>query len=676
MAGEKRRRRFRVFAACALAVAGSAPVAALGATYTVTSLADAPTGGTLREAIELANVDPNVDVIEFDPALTGIISLTSGELAITQSVTIVGPGANSLAVAGAGARAFNIYEPYTQLASSISGLTIQGGSADDGGCLFARNASLELDGVVFENCAATSDGGAIFIDGDDNYDVALELVDCVITGNTAGAQGGGIKIEHLYGSASFIDTKIADNESFFAGGGARIEHRGALLFERCSITGNDGSVGGGLALLGVFSPATIDHCTISGNTAMGNGGGVASALHSNLELTYSTLSGNDAGEYGGALLASGSTVWLYGSTVSGNSSGDAGGGLALINSAGTVEYSTLSGNSSDENGGAIYAKHNPLIVRGTILANSTATPAGDLSVYFTSTATLDYCLVETPASATFTGSGNVLDQDPLLGPLQDNYGPTPTHLPAVNSPAVDAGNPSFSAPPLSDQRGLPREGGVAVDIGAVERIELDNGDPVPGGDCTPELGAAVCVSGHCATASDQCIPEGGCADDSDCSPPSVCELGTFSCGADSATGGAGGSGAGGDTSAAGHPNGGGGRPDVDAAGAGGDSSQSAGGAEGDPSDHAAGSGGDQGSAGSAGKAGSTGNAGRPATSGGTSSAGSPPVDSEEDGGCGCEVPGSPGNSNGLFASLLLMLAAVRRHTVRTAPGGTRARRRS
>jgi hypothetical protein len=54
--------------------------------------------------------------------------------------------------------------------------------------------------------------------------------------------------------------------------------------------------------------------------------------------------------------------------------------------------------------------------------------------------------------------------DPLLGPLQDNGGPTLTHALLDGSPALDAGT-SDGAPP-TDQRGVPRDN--PPDIGAYE----------------------------------------------------------------------------------------------------------------------------------------------------------------------------------------------------------------
>jgi pectin methylesterase-like acyl-CoA thioesterase len=55
--------------------------------------------------------------------------------------------------------------------------------------------------------------------------------------------------------------------------------------------------------------------------------------------------------------------------------------------------------------------------------------------------------------------------DPLLGPLQNNGGPTSTRALLQDSPALDAGNNCA----LVDQRGVPRPQGSACDIGAYER---------------------------------------------------------------------------------------------------------------------------------------------------------------------------------------------------------------
>ena len=68
------------------------------------------------------------------------------------------------------------------------------------------------------------------------------------------------------------------------------------------------------------------------------------------------------------------------------------------------------------------------------------------------------------------GPGDQINTDPLLGPLQNNGGPTLTHAPLPGSPAIDAGDPSFTPPPFNDQRGCPfdRVFNGRIDIGSVE----------------------------------------------------------------------------------------------------------------------------------------------------------------------------------------------------------------
>src|SRR5262249_41709554 len=70
----------------------------LPSTFTVTNLLD--TGaGSLRAAVAAANANPGADAIDF--ATAGTIALTSGELDITDSLTINGPGESALTVSGA-----------------------------------------------------------------------------------------------------------------------------------------------------------------------------------------------------------------------------------------------------------------------------------------------------------------------------------------------------------------------------------------------------------------------------------------------------------------------------------------------------------------------------------------------------------------------------------------------
>src|SRR6516225_8501060 len=63
---------------------------------TVTNLLDAGPG-SLRDAIATT---PAGGTVDFQPGLTGTITLTSGELAINEDLTITGPGADVITVSG------------------------------------------------------------------------------------------------------------------------------------------------------------------------------------------------------------------------------------------------------------------------------------------------------------------------------------------------------------------------------------------------------------------------------------------------------------------------------------------------------------------------------------------------------------------------------------------------
>src|SRR5262249_58122482 len=100
-------------------------------TFLVENLADSGPD-SLRQAILDANASPGADVIDFAPAARdGTITLTSGQLSITDDLTIDGPGADRLAVSGNDAsRVFRIGSGVTM---DIDDLTITHGRADNGG---------------------------------------------------------------------------------------------------------------------------------------------------------------------------------------------------------------------------------------------------------------------------------------------------------------------------------------------------------------------------------------------------------------------------------------------------------------------------------------------------------------------------------------------------------------
>jgi hypothetical protein len=100
-------------------------------------------------------------------------------------------------------------------------------------------------------------------------------------------------------------------------------------------------------------------------------------------------------------------------------------------------------------------------------------------------ATLDRALVKDPRDFAYVDSGHsIIGEDPRLGPLADNGGPTLTMLPASNSPVIGRGS-GFGV--VSDQRGFPRPVDDA-DIGAIELTEAElAGPPQVGNSAQPTI---------------------------------------------------------------------------------------------------------------------------------------------------------------------------------------------
>lgn len=119
------------------------------AVFTITNLDDGPVNaphdlpGSLRQAIYDANANPGADQIVWQDGLTGTITLTDGELLITDDVTVTGLGDAQTTVDAAGnSRVFNIDDGAASLLTvQIEAMTITGGSAADygGGGIRRRN---------------------------------------------------------------------------------------------------------------------------------------------------------------------------------------------------------------------------------------------------------------------------------------------------------------------------------------------------------------------------------------------------------------------------------------------------------------------------------------------------------------------------------------------------------
>ncbi|HSN74097.1 MAG TPA: choice-of-anchor Q domain-containing protein, partial [Anaerolineae bacterium] len=183
-----------------------------------------------------------------------------------------------------------------------------------------------------------------------------------------------------------------------------------------------------------------------------------------VEVSNSTFADNSANTGGGIYSNYGGTLTVSNSTFSGNRSnyGDGGGGIySGYNSTLTVSNSTFTGNSANRDGGGIsHVGSDTVTLQNTIVANS---PSGGncTGVITDGGGNLSYPDTSCPG----------VNADPLLGPLQDNGGPTWTMEPGPGSPAINAGDAAACAtPPVNnlDQRGVIRPVGPRCDMGAVE----------------------------------------------------------------------------------------------------------------------------------------------------------------------------------------------------------------
>lgn len=220
---------------------------------------------------------------------------------------------------------------------------------------------------------------------------------------------------------------------------------------------SSGSPGGGVFNEGIL---TMQQCTVSANQTTVAGGGVYNSATGTLKVNASTFADNRSA----SLYSSGGGIQNEGmltvtqSTFTGNSANGGGAIGSAVGSLLTVEQCTLSGNEAGFSGGGIslYANTGSQTLVNSIVAGNTPN---------------DLYLAGGPG---FTTQGNNLtDRDPLLAPLDDYGGPTPTMPPLPGSPAIE-GAVMLAGTPATDQRGAPRPSGPLPDLGAVEAVPFSS----------------------------------------------------------------------------------------------------------------------------------------------------------------------------------------------------------
>jgi CSLREA domain-containing protein len=447
----------------------------------------------------------------------------TGDLDILDDLTIYGAGAETTIVdANAIDRVLHILDGSV---AEVNDLAIANGRVIDehGGGIHNAGSTLTLNDAILRENVVISSGGSLaggalgnsarfgpatatlnnsFVVGNTSFiggglangagpgfTATLTLSNTTVASNTAQLDSGGIHQSWFSGasdarSSTILHNSVVEDNTALNGDGGGIDTYGfpannviaTLTVEHSTIRGNsatgtDPYTGRGGGICVQDSRATLLASTVSGNTASGDAfvsghGGGLFILDSPVELVNSTVSGNQAlgsglpnvSGLGGGVLVAGqyatATLALTNTNVSGNSSNVGGGGVANVYFGSHAETrfknSLIAGNSAPEGESCI----NPDVGYGL----GTLTSLGhNLEDY-------DYCEFNQPSDWPST--------DGLLGPLEDNGGPTWTHALLEGSLARDHGDDA--ACPATDQRGVARPQGPHCDIGAFEAYADEN----------------------------------------------------------------------------------------------------------------------------------------------------------------------------------------------------------
>lgn len=374
---------------------------------------------------------------------------------------------------------------------------VDGRASQNGGAInsAARVRQVTLIDCDFTNCDTTSTGpdiggGAVRLWNGEH----TQISNCTFT-NCSGSNGGAVN--SLGTRLTIINSTFTANSAFGTGGGADVGPSGQggiggavyvdnvsnhptalrqLSITGCTFTSNQANdhAGAVFGYTNAAAPSTtiVDRCTFANNSVTG-GNGHSGAFYSQdgtLNLTNTTFSSNTSTGVAGAVFSTNSVANLTNCTFHANSCGVLGGGLFTTKGVVTLTNGTFSQNQAGDFAGGVFSNgttsttiDNCIFHANTALGNPFA---GDqINSSFSGQGNLQSPDSALPGGKSVTVTGTTRVADALLGPLQNNGGPTMTRLPNAGSPAIDL--PGSSSAPATDQRGNARNG--APDAGAVER---------------------------------------------------------------------------------------------------------------------------------------------------------------------------------------------------------------
>jgi len=331
----------------------------------VTNLNDSG-AGSLRQT--LASAAPG-DTIQFASTLSGgTINLTSGQLSVTQSVSIVGLGAGNLTISGGGD--LTVFNIASAINVSISALTITSGAAGARG----NGGDIYNSGTLALSSVTVSSGSAEIGAGMYNNGGVVTITSSTFSDNNANQQGGGI-LNASGGTINVSSSSFTSNAAGGEAGGAICNENASATLTGSTLTSNTASTYGGAVCNFSGGVLILSGDTLTNNVADFWGGALFNYYGATISITNSTINNNTAyGTFGGALFNDQGTANITGSTFAGDNIDDFGLGVggAIASLLGTLNISTTTFNGDGGvfvvGGGAIYADD-----ISTTISNSTFT---------------------------------------------------------------------------------------------------------------------------------------------------------------------------------------------------------------------------------------------------------------------------------------------------------------
>ncbi|NEO87811.1 MAG: CHAT domain-containing protein [Spirulina sp. SIO3F2] len=424
------------------------------------------------------------DTITFSLPNSNPIQLNRSIVWSTDNITIDGTdtsGANVTVDARGRDRIFEINANN----ATLENLTLQNGSisGSGGGILHTGNGLLTLDNATITNNVATVSGGGIY---SANGNVTIH--NSTITQNSVvGVSGDGGGLLSLSGDITLTNSTVANNSAADRGGGIRA-FDGNVLLDQSNILSNSANGGGGIFSGGSGSSptngiVTLTDSTVAGNWSVSQGGGIASG--GALTLTRSTVASNVSQGNGGGLYTFNGDITLTDATISSNAAHSSGGGLfaggAIVTTNATIAFNVADadGDNVGDGGGVFLSSLQNHTLINTIIANNVdpggqaADMQGDLSTSMVSHSLIQDTQGITGQVLSDGVNGNIIGQDPLLGPLADNGQSTLTHSLLPGSPAIGAGNPNPSPSPSPAPNPNPKSNPTgSVNIGAFNGVSI------------------------------------------------------------------------------------------------------------------------------------------------------------------------------------------------------------